>query len=618
MEIAASLVNLLGFALGTSLYLLLLVMVVYYRDRPFNYLIFSTAVAGILWNLGEMTDSLWQGFYYEPSPVLIPTVSFSALGFLLAVVTHSALKDDESNLSKILIVCGYLFSLTATFLNIHALFSGAQVPSKLSLQVLIVGTASLLASSIFLNLSENANKKLMMLAGLSIFLTSLVHLSGETEEKFWFVELFAHQSSMPLAIMILLQDYRFAFADLFLKRALSLILIAFVSLLLYMFIALPIQKYLNPTQSTAILLSLWIFTAMLYPFLNRQAVKIVEKILRRADWETVKEQIKESIEALDSVDLILDSLCDKLMKTLLAKKADWREIQEHPVSLPDVICSQKGVQILIPTTDAPSYALTLENLAGGRKLLSEEIEALKTLALIVGRKIDSQRVTHERCEQEIREQEFSKLATEAQLAALRAQINPHFLFNTLTTIGYLIQSSPEKALTTLIRLTELLRAVLRSTDEFIPLSDEIKLVQTYLDIEKARFEERLETCIEVPADLERIKIPSLILQPLVENAIKHGISKSKTGGEVKISAKRIIQNSQDFLLLTVLDNGYGFDESELRKSGRKGIGLANIEQRLKNYYKGKAELRIETKKQVGTKAQIILPIAYKNDFADVT
>lgn len=276
------------------------------------------------------------------------------------------------------------------------------------------------------------------------------------------------------------------------------------------------------------------------------------------------------------------------------------------------------MQIFIPTTDVPSYVLTLENLAGGRKLLSEEIEALKTLALIVGRKIDSQRVTHERCEQEIREQEFSKLATEAQLAALRAQINPHFLFNTLTTIGYLIQSSPEKALSTLIRLTELLRAVLRSTDEFIPLSDEIKLVQTYLDIEKARFEERLQTCIEVPADLERIKIPSLILQPLVENAIKHGISKSKTGGEVKISAKRIIQNSQDFLLLTVSDNGYGFDESDLRKSGRKGIGLANIEQRLKNYYKGKAELRIETKKQVGTKAQIILPIAYKNDFADVT
>ena len=117
-------------------------------------------------------------------------------------------------------------------------------------------------------------------------------------------------------------------------------------------------------------------------------------------------------------------------------------------------------------------------------------------------------------EQEQREQEFSKLATEAQLSALRAQINPHFLFNSLTTIGYLINSAPEKAFQTLMKLTKLLRESLRQTTEFSTLGEEIELIENYLEIEKARFEERLEVRIEVVNDLKNIRVPALILQPL--------------------------------------------------------------------------------------------------------
>src|SRR5213592_1423131 len=97
----------------------------------------------------------------------------------------------------------------------------------------------------------------------------------------------------------------------------------------------------------------------------------------------------------------------------------------------------------------------------------------------------------ERYQRDIQEQEMRKLAAEAELRALRAQLNPHFLFNALTTIGYLIQTAPEKAVETLMRLTQLLRGVLRSTGEFSTLGDEIKLIESYLEIERARFEERL-------------------------------------------------------------------------------------------------------------------------------
>ena len=115
---------------------------------------------------------------------------------------------------------------------------------------------------------------------------------------------------------------------------------------------------------------------------------------------------------------------------------------------------------------------------------------------MVGRRVDAIRITRERYDRGIREQEIGKLATEAELRALRSQINPHFLFNALTTIGYLIQTSPERALDTLMRLTALLRGVLRSEGEMTTLGRELELIESYLEIERARFEERLRVLVD--------------------------------------------------------------------------------------------------------------------------
>ncbi len=152
----------------------------------------------------------------------------------------------------------------------------------------------------------------------------------------------------------------------------------------------------------------------------------------------------------------------------------------------------------------------------------------------------------------------SQLASEAELRALRAQIHPHFLFNALTTIGYLIQAAPEKALSTLMRLSGLLRSVLRSSPEFSTLGEELAIIAAYLDIESARFEDRLFVTIDVSEKLREIKIPALLLQPLVENAIKHGISESGAGGEVRISAELIGgETPTASLRLVVKDTGVG-------------------------------------------------------------
>ncbi len=161
---------------------------------------------------------------------------------------------------------------------------------------------------------------------------------------------------------------------------------------------------------------------------------------------------------------------------------------------------------------------------------------IEAIASVVGRRIDAIRLTHERYARELREQEIGKLATEAELRALRAQINPHFLFNALTTIGYLIQTAPPRALETLMQLTALLRSVLRSEGEFTTLGRELELIESYLDIEHARFEQRLRVRIDVPAALRSLRVPPLLLQPIVENAVKHGIAPLTAWRRVTVTA----------------------------------------------------------------------------------
>jgi two-component system LytT family sensor kinase len=219
-----------------------------------------------------------------------------------------------------------------------------------------------------------------------------------------------------------------------------------------------------------------------------------------------------------------------------------------------------------------------------------------------------------------------KLATEAELRALRAQINPHFLFNALTTIGYLIQTAPDRALETLMRLTQLMRGVLRRSEgEFATLGQEIELIESYLDIERARFEDRLRVMIDVPASLRQIRVPALLIQPLVENAIKHGVAPCRAGGEVVILARLARGGgdqtfatagaptlTEETLRIWVRDTGAGASEKELARGRTRGIGLRNVEQRIKRHYSDAATFDIRSASGVGTTVELGLPVRGAN------
>jgi two-component system LytT family sensor kinase len=149
--------------------------------------------------------------------------------------------------------------------------------------------------------------------------------------------------------------------------------------------------------------------------------------------------------------------------------------------------------------------------------------------------------------------------------------------------------------------------VLRSDGEFTTLGRELELIESYLDIERARFEQRLAVRIDVPPAIRNVRIPALLLQPLVENAVKHGIAPTRAGGEIVVTAR--MDDTQDchILIVVVQDTGQGATTIEMKRGRRDGVGLANIERRLSAHYGGSASLSITTARGFGTTAELRVP-----------
>jgi sensor histidine kinase YesM len=203
-----------------------------------------------------------------------------------------------------------------------------------------------------------------------------------------------------------------------------------------------------------------------------------------------------------------------------------------------------------------------------------------------------------------RARELGELAATAQLAALRAQINPHFLFNSLNSIAQLIQVDPAKAEACVERLAEIFRYLLnRAEQEFVPLAEELQVTNAYLEIERARFDDRLrvETTID-PRALRQL-IPNFVLQPLVENAVKHGLSRKVGPGTLRIAAEL----EGETLRLVVGDDGLGMSSSVLAQVFERGVGLRNLRSRLERLYGPSHLPAITSTLGGGTRVELRLP-----------
>ena len=206
------------------------------------------------------------------------------------------------------------------------------------------------------------------------------------------------------------------------------------------------------------------------------------------------------------------------------------------------------------------------------------------------------------------------LVTEAKLDALQAQINPHFFFNVMNTIIATSRSNPNRARRLLIHLAEFFRKALKSKGALISLKEEMEFVNTYLVLEKARFGKKLKIKTEIPPDLMEAEVPRLSIQPLVENAVKHGITPKITGGVVMIRADRIESESGDIeLQIKIEDDGLGIEEKRLNDvllpgvGSGNGVGLANVHARLRGLYGEEYGLVITSKLGEGSAVRMRLP-----------
>jgi two-component system LytT family sensor kinase len=207
-------------------------------------------------------------------------------------------------------------------------------------------------------------------------------------------------------------------------------------------------------------------------------------------------------------------------------------------------------------------------------------------------------------ERERRAAELEARFTSAKLQALRMQINPHFLFNALNSIAALVYVNPRAADEMLGELSELLRRSFDSmAEQEIPLAEELEFIRGYVSIEQKRFGDRLRLEQSVPEELRKALVPALILQPLVENAIRHGIEPRRGPGFVSIEAKQDDQR----LHLIVRDNGRGLPEEDETSSGRRGIGLANIQARLHGLYGQHQSIAFGSSEPQGCRVDIHLP-----------
>jgi two-component system LytT family sensor kinase len=204
---------------------------------------------------------------------------------------------------------------------------------------------------------------------------------------------------------------------------------------------------------------------------------------------------------------------------------------------------------------------------------------------------------------EHRLQEQEKLLMAARVAALASQINPHFLFNTLTSISSLIRSQPETARMLIVKLSGLLRRLLRSQDHFVTLREELEAIDEYLNIECIRFGPKLRVEKSIDPDSLDVVVPSMLLQPLVENSIKHGLS-SKIG-EGRITIRSVRQNGH--AIIDVMDNGVGVSPNPADRAKGGGIGLRNVNERLRVIYGGNYQLQLDSVPGGGTCARIVIP-----------
>ena len=396
---------------------------------------------------------------------------------------------------------------------------------------------------------------------------------------------------------------RYTFFDLFIKRGLCLLLTILV-LTTYLAVLLPMLEGVDFAWAEP-----WVYALALLP------VAVALPWLYRRVWSWVDAAwLGRRFTTVEAVKQFLSSMQQATSAAQLIDRAELgiSTIFRAPTRI-DVTSDPRASEPFDSTIDIPIHdgsgrvgVMRLGRRAGGTPFFSEDRSLLTSLADVFAHMFENTRLQEREQAQERRAKELSLQASRSDLKALRAQINPHFLFNALNAIAGLIHKDPGRADRTVEQLAEVFRYTLRRSErEWAPLEDEIEFVRAYLDVEQARFGRRLECRVTLDAAVTAAAVPTMMVQTLVENAVKHGVAAVRGVGQVVVDA----YPDDDGLRIRVADNGPGFgDRTPAVDAGGSSYGLKNIRERLRGYYGDRAALTLERDDQQGlTVAAILLP-----------
>jgi len=283
------------------------------------------------------------------------------------------------------------------------------------------------------------------------------------------------------------------------------------------------------------------------------------------------------------------------------EKRNYRRAAFHLLTLAGILCAEFLRQTIGDLSSAENSPFRLTPRIASNPHPGFISYAALYLATLLAVAIPLKIWNNTRNERKLEEQE--RLLAEARLAALTSQINPHFLFNTLNSVSSLIRTDPDQARLMVVRLSKVLRRLLRKHENFTPLREELSFIEDYLSIEVVRFGDKLRFEKDAAADTLDMLVPSMMLQPLVENSIKHGISRKVEGGAIRIRTHR----TDSRLHLLVEDDGVGIPEDKLATLLDRGIGVTNVNERLKVLFGNDYRMWVESQPGQGTRIQIEMP-----------
>jgi hypothetical protein len=595
------LVNTIGHSAGALIFAIFLFLLL--QDRAGkrlrgSRLSITAAALAFFWNLGSLlvlataaSASWWH--------VAVVAFSTAVLSLLPAVLLHLCLEDRL----RPIVVAGYALSAVAILIHFGEAALARPNLHRTALAVTTIGFGVLtVISAVSVVMSrESARGRLTsrIIGSMSLFLfaMSFVHLGGEPHAA-WAMELLLHHAGIPLAIFVLLQDYRFVLLDAFIRFLANILLaagFAFATLEAAAKLGLRLPSLQNPVYEGLLLVGgclMLIVFAMVRNWLQQILTSIV---FERRDLEGTLHEFRSKGPAAASEAEYLNWAEARMAKFMNAERIEmdesWKEALGRcglvfPAPVGDL--AEHGddrpggpVEAVVPLrlSHGETRYVLLGRRRGGRRYLSEDLGALARLGAQVVEQVE-----------QFRESEMRRLASQAEFRALQSQIHPHFLFNALNTLYGVIPKQAEGARRTVLNLADIFRYFLRGEKTYIPLEEELRIVRAYLEIEGLRLGGKLKTEIHVDDDALPVPIPVLSIQPLVENAVKHGVAPKAEGGTVYLDATRLAGG----LRVSVRDSGCGFQPAGPERGKGLGMALENVSRRLKLCYGPEAKLEIES------------------------